>query len=263
MSKHHKKNSTNNELDELIAMSNDDEIKSKSKKKSKNNDDTDDDSDTETFTEDEHPTDNDEDDDYEAIKRQAKRARQRKSSEYLTHEDGNKIEKGKTIMSQHLESAAAPPQIIIPIPDNGGAQRMKLDNPNVLNGGKKRKKLKWYQQKWATVVIILILVLCTSVVLWFIGCKLYRLYEWIKNKHHNNYPTQQGGKIDTRQLLMDDVKTTTPSIMEPEEPINVDKEFKGFGNSSMKGGNMVSAPKNNAKKRLPARDAKGRFVKRK
>ena len=252
------KSERNNELDELIALSNDEEIRKRGKRNKHNHhdetdDDTDDDDKNDVDETDNDDDDNDttDDDDYTMTRVKAKRAGKRKSSEYMTSENGKQINSGKQTMSNKLNAVGNEvivPQskgmISIPMPEGSNVVKVPqtvVYTPPVVEKMPKLRKQHWYRKKPVKILLITLIVVCSLLILAFIGYKAFRIIKAIHQKNAKNVDV-----FDTNQ------QSGTPQpISGGDSAESTQIDYAAFGN------------KTRVMQRKFARDSKGRFAKSK
>lgn len=254
----HGKSERNNELDELIALSNDEEIRKRGKRNKHNHhdetdDDTDDDDKNDTDDTTNEPDDDNDttDDDYTMTRVKAKRAGKRKSSEYMTSENGKQINSGKQTMSNKLNAVGGEvivPQskgmISIPIPEGSNVVKVPqtvVYTPPVVEKMPKLRKQHWYRKKPVKILLITLIVVCSLLILAFIGYKAFRIIKAMCQKNAKNVDV-----FDTNQ------QSGTPQPISGGDSAECAQiDYAAFGN------------KTRVMQRKFARDSKGRFAKSK
>ena len=262
------------DISDIIPMSNDDSINQK-KKKSKHsnniNDEDDEQYDTEE-TDDEVNSDDEQydteetddeqyerkgknhnDDEFDVPNIKPKRSRPHRSSKFAEQELSElKRDKGVKQLSDKLNNNLHQIQIAIPY---GQQDPQRIPSLNGVNNNyqlvgsdiKQKKKLPFWKRRWFNIMLKVIICLCVFVVCGVFVYKYLKAIEELKRRNNDIFADDQKKHIADEY---DDTKT---------EDILTDKTYDSLGNvSAIKGG-----VKNKGKRPLPQRDAKGRFIKSK
>jgi len=295
-SKRNKSKNREDDISDIIPMSNDDSINQKnqrnqklkdkdknkkSKKETYDNDDSDDDneydeSDTDNDNEYDDTTDSDDDgetyerkgkhheesyeDSYKAPNIRSKKSRLRRSSEYAEQELSElKKDKGVKQLSDKLNNNLHQIQIAIPYGQQDPQRLPGITGPNnnyqLLGGSMKpKRKTPFYKRKWFILTMKVIICLCIFVVCGVFVYKYLKAIEELKRRNNDIF-------VDDKYKQQE----ITPII--GEDDILTDKTYKSLGNISTR--TYANNGKNNYKsinggiRRMPLRDARGRFIKSK
>ena len=237
----------NDPIEEIISMSNDDNISAKKdiKKDLLDDDDTDDEDDDK----DDDDTD-DEDDLDEKVKKKRKKIKYH-SIHRKKQKNINKKQMSKELQKNKLR------QIKIAMPYNGSDNDSSVIDynnseaivhpDNISNHELMFKEKAFYEEKWFKATVLILAVIACALLIMYISVKLHTYIKYrVKNPLGEENP-----------------KRSYSSEIENMYPKNIDKDYENFGKGLTGKGRNIT---NNAKEKgryIPKRDSKGRFIKSK
>ena len=264
----HKKSKRSEELSDIIPMSNDDSINERKNSIVNSDDEENTESENEEVYErkgynhkqvdddinSEDDTDNDSDDEYTAPVIKSKKAKSRRKSVYANEEISEiKRENGVQQLSNKINDLHRV-QIAIPY-GQLDPQRMPeingVNNYQLTDSKRKRKKESFWKSKSFLTVMKVIICVCVLIIFGVFVYKYLKAVEALKQRN---------------QDIFNDDRTNQPHTQQYDElaarDVLNDKTYNSIGNVptrstvSIAGGN-----KNKSIRRLPQRDARGRFIK--
>lgn len=238
----------NDPIEEIISMSNDDDISSKKniKKDLLDDDDTDDEDDDK----DDNDTDDEDDDLDEKIKKKRKKIKYH-SINRKKQKNINKKQMSKELQKNKLR------QIKIAMPYNGSDNDSSVIDYNnseaivppdsISNHELMYKEKAFYEEKWFKATVLILAVIACALLIMYISVKLHTYIKYrVKNPLGEENP-----------------KRSYSSEIENMYPKNIDKDYENFGKGlTGKGRNITNNTKEKGRY-IPKRDSKGRFIKSK
>ena len=235
----------NDPIEEIISMSNDDNISSKKdiKKDLLDDDDTDD--------EDDDKDDDDTDDEDDDLDKKVKKKRKKIKYHSINRKKQKNINKKQ--MSKELQKNKLR-QIKIAMPYNGSDNDSSVIDYNnseaivppdsISNHELTYKEKAFYEEKWFKATVLILAVIACALLIMYISVKLHT---YIKYRVKN--PLGEGSP-----------KRPNVSDIENMYPKNIDKDYENFGKGLTGKGRNITKEKG---RYIPKRDSKGRFIKSK
>lgn len=233
----------NDPIEEIISMSNDDDISSKKDIKKDLLDDTDD--------EDDDKDDDDTDDEDDDLDKKVKKKRKKIKYHSINRKKPKNINKKQ--MSKELQKNKLR-QIKIAMPYNGSDNDSSVIDYNnseaivppdsISNHELIYKEKAFYEEKWFKATVLILAVIACALLIMYISVKLHTYIKYrVKNPLDEENP-----------------KRSYSSEIENTYPKNIDKDYEKFGKGLTGKGRHITKERG---RYIPKRDSKGRFIKSK